>query len=73
MNPMIHVFRATAQPATRFTVAVDNHQFIMQCRRRALRTCFSCGKRRRAGNLYVRVYYDATYHYCKPGKGCKAK
>lgn len=68
----VHIYRAARQPATRFTVFIGDHTFIVQHRRRTLIQCFSCRRRRRAANLFAQVYYDGTYFYCKPGKGCKA-
>lgn len=31
-----------------------------------------CDKRRPAKNLYAQHYYDGSYIWCLPGKGCKS-
>jgi hypothetical protein len=73
----LHIYRARDQPATRFSYVLDLPGGPKTCwivnRRRTLLPCFTCKRRRRACNLTAHVYYDATYFFCKQGKGCKMK
>lgn len=66
----IHVYRARNQPATRYTVELDGTRHTFRCRRRTLVRCFKCGESRWAANMFVHVYYDGIYAFCRPGKGC---
>lgn len=68
----VHVHRAKDQPATRYVVELGDHRFTVINRRRTMLPCFRCRRKRRAANLFVHAYYDGTYFFCKPGKGCKA-
>ena len=76
----VHIFRAKDQLATKYWVDLSSWEsgkfkrdgFWVRCRRRALRYCHKCKKKRWAANLFIHVYYDMTLHFCKPGKGCKA-
>jgi hypothetical protein len=67
----LHVYRAKAQPATRYVVEVGEHRHWVRSspRRPMLTSC--CQQRRIAKNLLVQVYYDMTRVFCRPGKGCK--
>ena len=71
----LHIYRARDQPATRYSVTLDMpdgpETMWFTCRRRKIFFCFTCKLRRWAGNLTAHVYYDNTYFFCKPGKGCK--
>jgi len=73
----IHVYRAKDQPATRFVVWLDmpkgRKKLIITNRRRKILFCSTCKQKRWAGNLTAHVYYDGTYYFCKPGKGCKQR
>ena len=69
-----HIYRAVEQPATRFMVYLDDkrrHRF--QYRRRQLCRTDCCRRLRQRGNCVVQVYYDAIYHWCRNGYGCKAR
>jgi len=68
---MIHVFRANDQPATRFAIDLGGTRLWTRFRRRTPLPCFKCKRRRWAANLVAHVYYDGTYFYCRPGKGCR--
>ena len=67
----VHIFRARSQPATRFKT--DFGSFIAWTRyKHRTQLWASCCKRRRyAQNLFAHDYYDGTWFYCRPGKGCK--
>lgn len=67
----VHVYSATKQNATRYTVALLDHVFIVQNRRRCRIRCCRCKKLRWAAYLHVQVYYDGSYYSCKPGRGCR--
>lgn len=68
----LHVYRARNQPATRYRVELaPNDGVWIRSKPRALLPCFDCRKKHYAKNLLVHVYYDGTYFFCRPGKGCK--
>lgn len=72
----LHVYRARDQPATRYSYTLDMSDGTastgwVRHRRRTQLHCFKCRKRRCACYLTAHVYYDGTYFFCKPGKGCK--
>jgi len=60
----IHIYRAEAQPATRWRPAWEDAPMIRNNPRKQLR-CFTCGRRRYARNLTVHAYYDGVYFYCR--------
>ena len=72
----IHIWRAKTQPATRFVVDVSTpdqeFRYTQRYRRRKLLPCFKCKKMRWAAYLIAHVYYDGTYFFCRPGRGCKS-
>lgn len=67
----LHIYRAAMQPATCFDdhLREQTHTTRIAPHKRLWAMC--CDKRRLAKNLVVQVYYDATYFWCAPGKGCK--
>ena len=76
MTGDLHIYRAPAQPATRWR---DDAAVRYGAPRRYWRhtnppnrllPTFCCGKRRPAKNLIVQVYYDAIVFRCPAGKGC---
>jgi len=69
----LHIFRARSQPATRFQYDMGNGLvFRTRYRRRRQLWANCCERRRYAANLVAHVYYDGTWFYCRPDKGCKA-
>jgi hypothetical protein len=68
---IIHVYRSGHQPATRFRVEVGRKTHTFSRRRRAIVRTDCCKQKRWAGNCTIQVYYDAAYHWCRDGKGCK--
>lgn len=72
----LHIYRANDQPATRYKLVLDmpsgTKTIWMRSKQRTLFYCRMCRKKRWAGNLIAHVYYDGTWFYCRPGKGCKA-
>ncbi len=61
----IHVFRADAQPLTRFT---DPHlRKVIRNHPRAQFVCHWCRRRRWAKHLSVQVYYDTVRVLCTGG------
>ena len=71
----LHIFRANDQPATKFSIVIDTPKGERRLWSRYAARCplpARCCKRRRiAKNLIAHVYYDGTWFYCRPGKGCK--
>ena len=68
----IHVYRASDQKATRYRETFGDKTFIVTNPPRRCFPCKKCKRMRYARNLVVHVYYDGTYYFCAPGKGCKA-
>lgn len=69
----LHVYRAPAQPATRYLVDFgEGLRHWMKTKPRVLIFCCECDQRHRAENMVVRVYYDCHRYSCAPEKGCKA-
>lgn len=64
-----HIYRANAQPATRWRPPFDDAPTFRNSPRKQLR-CFTCGRRRYARNLTVHAYCDGVYFFCRAG-GCK--
>jgi hypothetical protein len=62
----IHIFRANAQPATRYKTEFG---FWMRFKPTQLLSCWNCERRRQAKNLVVQSYYDGDRFFCKGG--CK--
>jgi hypothetical protein len=73
----LHIFRANAQPATKFSVEIDTPKgprklWTRFAARRTL-PARCCSKRRIADNLIAHVYYDGVWFHCRRGKGCNAR
>lgn len=70
----LHIFRATGQPATRFTNPHLNEpgkrKHWYRYSPRTQFWCWKCDRRRWAKSLVVHVYYDSTRFYCRKGHGC---
>ena len=68
----LHIYTAPRQPATRYLVDFGSAgRHFIRNKPRALARCRKCQKLRRCENLVVQAYYDCTYYWCAPGKGCK--
>lgn len=69
----LHVYKARAQPATRYRVSLGaTRGIVVRHKPRTPIRCFTCRKRRWAANLVVNVYYDGVYYFCADGKGHRA-
>lgn len=58
----ISIFRAKAQPATRYRCDVG---FWIKNKTRSLARCWNCRKLRWCANLVVQSYYDGDRFFCK--------
>ena len=71
----LHVHAAAGQPATRYRVSLAPDDGLdglwIRNHRRALMRCFRCKRLRWAKNMFVQVYYDGVYQFCKEGRGCR--
>jgi hypothetical protein len=68
----VHVYTRGHQPATRYKVDVgDVKPFWIKSPPNRMYRTNCCRRLRRARNLSVQVYYDATYYWCNKGTGCK--
>lgn len=67
----VHIYRAKSQPATRFKTDFGNFSMTTRYKRRTQLWANCCKKRRWATHLFAHVYYDGTWFYCRPGRGCK--
>jgi len=65
-----HVYTAPLQPATDFVDHTFDKPLRIRLKKRTLRHCYGCGRRRRAENLKVQVFYDGIRYWCKDD-GCK--
>ena len=70
-SPAVHIYRANAQPATRYIDNCTEREMVFTNSPNKLLPCHACGKRRPAKNLVVQVYYDHIAVWCAEGKGCK--
>ena len=72
MTERLHIYRAPSQPAHRYRVDLSPQRGMWIRRSKlSMMRAECCGKRRRAGNLTVQVYYDCVQFFCRKGKGCK--
>ena len=79
VRSQLHIHVAMSQPATRYRVdlstivAGEVKPRGFWCKNPGGRLLFAmcCKKRRPAKNLVAHSYYDGTWFYCRPGKGCK--
>lgn len=67
----LHIFRAKSQPATRFKTDFGSFVAWTRYKRRTQLPANCCKKLRWATHLFAHVYYDGTWFYCRPGRGCK--
>ena len=67
-----HLYISESQPATRFLDANLDPPLEVVLNPRRVLTCWSCGRRRWAANLEVRVYYDCVQFFCAGGR-CRKK
>lgn len=65
----LHVYTVPWQPATRYRVPGLGRAFRSAPHSLTFAQC--CGKKRRAGNVELQVFYDLTHSRCVAGKGCR--
>jgi len=65
-----HIYSAPMQPATNFLDHTFDKPQRIRLKNGTLRHCYGCGRRRRAVNLKVQVFYDGIRYWCGKG-GCK--
>ena len=72
VRPTLHIYSAGMQPAHNFVDRTgEGRPMRFRCSPLALRWCNGCGKRRRAKNLQVQVFYDDIRYWCKDKTKCK--
>jgi hypothetical protein len=67
----VHIYTTNEQPATRYVDSNGPTPYTFTQPGNSLIWCRCCERRRPAKNCTVQCYYDATYFWCAPGKGCK--
>jgi hypothetical protein len=60
-----HIYTAPLQPASNFLDHTFNKPIRIRLKKKALRRCWNCRRRRRVENLKVQVFYDSIRFWCK--------
>lgn len=71
MSTRIHIYAASWQPATNWVDANIDPPGRGGFSAGTLIWCDCCGKRRRAANVVLQIYFDSTRRWCAPDKGCR--